>query len=538
MPSSPFFSPLLFLRHEFLRRASAASAVPDSSLPALESGESVSLPSRVGGGHGGDSDDQKSSQMSALTRAERRLRPRASAFEPIPEERLQSLFLQVDTDGNGRIDVAELGEGMKLLGLPENPHLVQDFMRAFDVSGDDLIDYPEFVAFVRLREAQIARVFQDLDLDRSGDLTSKEVKAGLYKLHRQVSEADVQRLIRKMDRNCDDVISFDEFRTFVFQLPKTNIYRKDVLYYWRKHGFDLGEIVNVPETLDDSYKPATLLLAGGIAGAISRTATAPFDRIKVLMQAGETLGGEAYVGILPSMRRVYAEAGIRGFFRGNGTNVIKIAPESALKFLAYEKLKRAFAEDDGELQAYERFAAGAIAGGLAQFIIYPLEITKTRLAVAPRGMYSGISSCVFRIARDEGFFTLYRGLGASLAGIIPYAGVDLGMYSFLRDLWMKRHPDEEPDWLTTLLSGAVSSTCGQIVAYPMALVRTRLQSQGIQGKPLMYTGIYDCLRTTVRQEGVKGLYRGIMPNFLKAIPAISISYVVYEKAKQWLSGAL
>jgi Mitochondrial carrier protein len=253
------------------------------------------------------------------------------------------------------------------------------------------------------------------------DITAREVKAGLYKLHRQVSEADVQKLIRKMDRNCDDVISFDEFRTFVFQLPKTNIYRNDVLYFWRFHGFDIGmrcmfavfplsmrlciftctlalvhahshisfplpclfslslssllsleylslslclarsrlrtqhtynthtyiyiytgETVNVPETTDASYKPTTLLLSGGFAGAISRTATAPFDRIKVLMQAGDTLGGEAYVGILPSMRRVYAESGFRGFFRGNGTNVVKIAPESALKFLAYEKLKAAF----------------------------------------------------------------------------------------------------------------------------------------------------------------------------------------------------
>jgi solute carrier family 25 (mitochondrial phosphate transporter), member 23/24/25/41 len=88
------------------------------------------------------------------------------------------------------------------------------------------------------------------------------------------------------------------------------------------------------------------------------------------------------------------------------------------------------------------------------------------------------------------------------------------------------------------MSGAVSSTCGQIVAYPMALVRTRLQAQGMDGNPVLYSGTYDCLRTTVRQEGVRGLYRGIMANFLKAIPAISISYVVYEHSKQVLSGAL
>ena len=50
----------------------------------------------------------------------------------------------------------------------------------------------------------------------------------------------------------------------------------------------------------------------------------------------------------------------------------------------------------------------------------------------------------------------------------------------------------------------------------------------------MYNGMLDCFRKLVKEEGPLSLYRGLVPNFLKAVPAISISYLVYEKAKIWL----
>ncbi len=54
------------------------------------------------------------------------------------------------------------------------------------------------------------------------------------------------------------------------------------------------------------------------------------------------------------------------------------------------------------------------------------------------------------------------------------------------------------------------------------------------GRPRRYTGILDCVRQTVRSSGIRGLYKGIGPNFCKAMPAISISYLVYEKTSRYL----
>lgn len=121
-------------------------------------------------------------------------------------------------------------------------------------------------------------------------------------------------------------------------------------------------------------------------------------------------------------------------------------------------------------------------------------------------------------------------MNASLIGIIPYSGVDLGTFSLLKDKYVLYY-HKQPGVFSLLLIGAISSTSGQIVAYPLALTRTLLQIQGMGISKTKYKGIRDCMTKIVRSQGVLGLYRGILPNFMKAIPAISANYAVYEMLK-------
>lgn len=82
------------------------------------------------------------------------------------------------------------------------------------------------------------------------------------------------------------------------------------------------------------------LVAGGVAGAISRTSTAPLDRLKVMLQVHGSVASSADGGkpsIFGIFRQMIAEGGVKSLWRGNGVNVVKIAPESALKFMAYER---------------------------------------------------------------------------------------------------------------------------------------------------------------------------------------------------------
>jgi len=110
----------------------------------------------------------------------------------------------------------------------------------------------------------------------------------------------------------------------------------------------------------------------------------------------------------------------------------------------------------------ERLCAGSLAGMLAQVLIYPLEIAKTRLAVSKKAQYRGIIHCLSSTVKAEGFFALFRGLVPSVIGVVPYAGVDLAVYSLLKEQWAHRWPEKEPGVIALLCCGATSSTCGQV----------------------------------------------------------------------------
>ena len=191
-------------------------------------------------------------------------------------------------------------------------------------------------------------------------------------------------------------------------------------------------------------------------------------------------GGRKDLRIMDAMKYMLREGGVKGLWRGNGVNVIKIAPESALKFGCYEKVKQLIKGDSArELSIYERFCAGSTAGAFSQTVIYPLEVMKTRLALRKTGEITGIADCAKKIYKEEGVKVFYKGYWPNLFGIIPYAGIDLAIYETLKNKICEKFSRENksPHALVLLGCGTFSSCCGQLAAYPFALIRTKLQSQ-------------------------------------------------------------
>jgi solute carrier family 25 phosphate transporter 23/24/25/41 len=270
------------------------------------------------------------------------------------------------------------------------------------------------------------------------------------------------------------------------------------------------------------------LFSGGAAGAVSRTVTAPIDRIKVTLQAATGRSP----GIMSTVRQVATAEGPRAFFRGNGVNVLKVAPETATKFIAFDVLKKMIARDPDNASASDRFIAGGAAGAIAQTLVYPLETVKTRMTVSVPGTYSSIRHCLVATASSEGIPALYRGLVPSAMGIVPYAGIDLAVNSLLKDYVASEceKRGEEPGIFTLLGCGMLSSTTAMFLTYPLNFVRTRLQASGLPGRPV-YTGLGDVVRQTVKADGFAGLYRGTLPNLMKVLPATSVSYAVFELLK-------
>lgn len=126
-----------------------------------------------------------------------------------------------------------------------------------------------------------------------------------------------------------------------------------------------------------------------------------------------------------------------------------------------------------------------------------------------------------------------------LVGMFPYSAIDLTTYEYLKRFIIARKgritncPAEEVSLsnFTTAGMGAFSGAFGASAVYPLNLLRTRLQCQGTAIHPPTYTGMWDVTVKTVKGEGLRGLFKGITPNLLKVVPAVSITYVVYDNSK-------
>ncbi|KAK0741777.1 mitochondrial carrier domain-containing protein [Apiosordaria backusii] len=328
----------------------------------------------------------------------------------------------------------------------------------------------------------------------------------------------------------------------------------------------------VPETvnsrLTDLLPEPGYFLAGAVSGGVSRTATAPLDRLKVYLlvntknvdnpvltaaKSGHPLSAMRNAGgpIVDAMVTLWKTGGFRTFFAGNGLNVVKIMPESAIRFGSYEASKRFLAAYEGhgdptQISTVSKFVAGGIGGMTAQFCVYPVDTLKFRLQCETvQGGLQG-NALLFKTAKtmwaDGGFRAAYRGLGLGLIGMFPYSAIDIGTFEFLKKKYTKtmakyygiHEEDAKLGNVATAVLGASSGALGATMVYPLNVLRTRLQTQGTAMHPPTYTGIVDVATRTVKNEGVRGLYKGLTPNILKVAPALSITWVCYENMKKLL----
>lgn len=332
-----------------------------------------------------------------------------------------------------------------------------------------------------------------------------------------------------------------------------------------------------PSAMIHSDVALKFLLAGGIAGAVSRTATAPFDRLKIylitasrseetatraaanaLKSAPSTGAAAADAGKIASrsmgllataIQTLYRDGGgLKAFWLGNGLNCIKIFPESAIKFLSYETSKRAFAkyvdhvQDPRDISGTSRFVSGGIGGITSQLAIYPVETLKTRLMSSQGGgqKLAG-NALLFATAKDMwkagGLRVYYRGLVAGLVGVFPYSAIDMSTFEGIKLAYISYTGKEDPGTLALLAFGSVSGSVGASTVYPLNLIRTRLQAAGTPAHPQTYAGFVDAVKKTYAREGFVGFYRGLVPTLAKVVPAVSISYVCYENSKKRLGVA-
>ncbi|GAQ86007.1 mitochondrial substrate carrier family protein [Klebsormidium nitens] len=277
---------------------------------------------------------------------------------------------------------------------------------------------------------------------------------------------------------------------------------------------------------------AKRLISGAFAGAVSRTAVAPLETLRTHLMVGSNGKniGEVFSNIL-------ANEGWRGLFRGNGVNVLRVAPSKAIELFAFDTVKRILTPKDGSsanLPAGLPVAtvAGASAGLASTLCTYPLELLKTRLTIQ-RGVYTGMGDALTKIVREEGFQELYRGLTPSLIGVIPYAAVNYYAYDSLKATYRKVTKKDKVGNLATLFIGSLAGAIASGSTFPLEVARKQMQVGAVSGH-IVYRDVFHALSSILKKEGVAGLYRGLGPSWMKLMPAAGMSFMCYEACKRIL----
>lgn len=293
-------------------------------------------------------------------------------------------------------------------------------------------------------------------------------------------------------------------------------------------------------------------LVGGFTAAIAKTATAPIERIKLVIQtqdANEEMKkkGLRYKGIVDCFLGILKNDGAKALWRGNMANVIRYFPTQALNFAFKDFFKRTFnpynPKTDGIKFFIGNIASGGAAGASSLCVVYPLDFVRTRLA-ADMGsgkdrMFSGPIDCITKIYKHDGLMGLYRGFGISVLGIIAYRGCYFGMYDTGKEVLL---PKDANLVVKFVFAQFVTGASG-VFSYPFDTVRRRLMMMSgkkkgpiDESKVVHYKGTIDCFQKIFAQEGAAGFFKGALSNFFRGIGA-SLVLVGYDEIQRLLNKA-
>lgn len=284
--------------------------------------------------------------------------------------------------------------------------------------------------------------------------------------------------------------------------------------------------------------------AGGISAAVSKTAVAPIERVKLLLQvqaiSKQIAADKQYKGIVDCFVRIPKEQGFTAFWRGNLANVIRYFPTQALNFAFKDKYKQVFLGGVDKNTQFGRYfvgnlASGGAAGATSLCFVYPLDFARTRLAadVGKGGAreFTGLGNCLTKTFKSDGLGGLYRGFGVSVQGIIIYRAAYFGFYDTARG--MLPDPKNTPIYISWAIAQVVTTVAG-IVSYPFDTVRRRMMMQsGRKATEIIYKSTVHCWATIAKQEGTGAFFKGAFSNVLRGTGGAFV-LVLYDEIKNLL----
>merc|ERR1711937_327734 len=270
-------------------------------------------------------------------------------------------------------------------------------------------------------------------------------------------------------------------------------------------------------------------MLSGIAAGISKTAAAPIERVKLLVQNQDEMIKQGrldkpYTGVVDCTTRTLKTEGIVPFWRGNLANVLRYFPTQALNFAFKDTIKAAFncPKDAPQWQKFAtNIASGGFAGSLSLTVVYSLDFARTRLANDAKGkdgkrQYNGLIDVYKKTLASDGIGGLYRGFVISCVGIFIYRGMYFGLYDSLKPIIVG---DGGSAVLSFFLGWAITVVSGR-ASYPIDAVRRRMMMTS--GGAVKYNGSIDCASQILKNEGFMSMMKGAGANILRGVAGAGV----------------
>ena len=187
--------------------------------------------------------------------------------------------------------------------------------------------------------------------------------------------------------------------------------------------------------------------------------------------------------------------------------------------------------------------AGGIAGLTSRFVIAPLDVIKIRLQLQARSgsMYRGAVHAGKTIVAQEGVTALWKG---NIPAELLYVSYSMIQFVTYREAHVILEKLEVPSRYRSFLAGASAGTCASLATYPLDLLRTRFAAQGtdkVWNSLVLLIKVYLSVRHSVidilRDEGLKGFYRGVVTSVLQIAPYMGLLFGTYEATRSTLLNA-
>jgi len=271
--------------------------------------------------------------------------------------------------------------------------------------------------------------------------------------------------------------------------------------------------------------PVENFALSGCAAVISKTVSAPIERVKLMIQNQDEMikAGRLdrpYKGPIDCFGRVIKEEGVAPLWRGNVANCLRYFPTQALNFMFKERIKQLFKPQPNEsyvVKFGKNISSGGAAGALSLFFVYSLDYARTRLASdaksAGKGsgdrQFNGLIDVYKKTLASDGIAGLYRGFVVSCVGIVVYRGFYFGLFDTMRPLMQT-----DNFFVSFALGYAVTVTAG-LMSYPIDTIRRRMMMTS--GQAVKYSGSFDCTRQILQKEGFRSFFKGAGANILRGM---------------------